>query len=55
VTQFNQLKRGKWRWGVGDLEWMRKHKPELAAVMDDELERLETDKAARGIKRKGKA
>jgi hypothetical protein len=55
LTQFNQLKRGKWRYGVGDLEWMRKHKPELASVMDDELARLEAEKVARGTKRRGKA
>jgi len=55
LTQFNQFKRGKWRYGVGDLEWMRKYKPELTAIMDDELARLEAEKAARGTKRKGKA
>jgi hypothetical protein len=52
LTQFNQFKRGKWRWGVGNVEWMRKHKPELAAVMDDELAHLEAEKVARGTKRK---
>lgn len=53
LTQFDQLKRGKWRWNIGNLEWMRVHKPELAAVVDDELARLEAVKAARGTKRKG--
>ncbi len=53
LTQFDQLKRGKWRWNVGNLEWMRVHKPELAAIVDDELARLEAEKAARGTKRKG--
>jgi hypothetical protein len=51
-TQFEQLKRGKWRFGVGNVEWMRDHKPELAAVIDDELARLEAEKAARSTKRK---
>jgi len=55
LTQFDQLKRGKWRWNIGNLEWMRVHKPELAAIVDDELTRLEAEKAARGTKRKGKA
>jgi hypothetical protein len=55
LTQHNQFKRGKWRYGVSDLEWMRKHKPQLAAIVDDELARLEAEKAARGTKRKGKA
>ena len=55
LTQFDQLKRGKWLWSVGNLEWMRAHKPDLAAVVDDELARLNAEKAARGTKRKGKA
>jgi hypothetical protein len=55
LTQFDQLKRGKWLWSVGNLEWMRVHKPDLAAVVDDELARLTAGKAARGTKRKGKA
>ncbi|TCM10358.1 hypothetical protein [Sphingomonas sp. PP-CC-3G-468] len=55
LTQFDQFKRGKWLWSVGNLEWMRAHKPDLAAVVDDELARLEAEKAARGTKRKGKA
>jgi hypothetical protein len=55
LTQHNQFKRGKWRWGVGNLEWMRKYKPELAAIVDDELACLEAEKAARSTKRKGKA
>ena len=53
LTEFNERKRGKWRWGVGNLEWMRTHKPKLAAIVDDELARLEAEKAARGTKRKG--
>lgn len=53
LTQFDQLKRGKWLWSVGNLQWMRVHKPDLAAVVDDELARLEAEKAARGTKRKG--
>ena len=55
LTQFDQLKRGKWRWNIGNLEWMRVHKLELAAIVDDELAHLEAEKAARGTKRKGKA
>lgn len=55
LTQFDQLKRGKWRYGVGNVEWMRKYKPELAAIVDDELERLEAAKSVRGAKRKGRA
>jgi hypothetical protein len=55
LTQHNQFKRGKWRWGVGNLEWMRKHKPELAAIVDDELANLEAEKAVRGTKRKGES
>jgi hypothetical protein len=55
VTQHNQFKRGKWDRGVGVVDWMRKYKPELAAIMDDELARLEAEKAARGTKRKGAA
>lgn len=53
LTQFNQFKCGKWRWGVGNIEWMRAHKPKLAAIVDDELARLEAEKAARGTKRNG--
>lgn len=53
LTQHNQFKRGKWRYGVSDLEWMRKYKPELAVIVDDELARLEAEKAARGATRKG--
>jgi hypothetical protein len=34
---------------------MRKYKADLAAIVDDELARLEVEKAARGTKRKGKA
>lgn len=55
VTQHNQFKRGKWERGVGNIEWMRTSKPQLAAVVDGELARLEAEKAARGTKRKGKA
>ncbi len=55
LTQHNQFKRGKWHRGVGNVGWMRTHKPALAAVLDDELARLEAEKAARGTKRKGRA
>jgi hypothetical protein len=55
LTQHNQFKRGKWRYGVSDLEWMRKYKPERAAIVDDELAHLKVEKRARGTKRKGKA
>jgi hypothetical protein len=33
--------------GMGNLEWMRRYKPDLAAVLDDELERLNAEKEAR--------
>lgn len=55
LTEHRQLKHGKWHRGVGSIGWMRTHKPDLAAVIDDELARLEGDKAARATKRKGKA
>ncbi len=38
--------------GSGQAE-MRAHKPKLAAIVDDELARLEAEKAARGTKRNG--
>jgi hypothetical protein len=39
---------------MGDLEWMRRYKPELAAVLDDELERLNAEKVARKAMRAGR-
>lgn len=53
LAQFRQYKTFKLRHGVGDLEWLRQYKPELAVIMCDELARLEAMKAARGAKRKG--
>jgi hypothetical protein len=53
VTEHRQFKYGKWHRGVGNIEWMRKYKPAFAAILDDELARLEAEKAARGTKRKG--
>jgi hypothetical protein len=32
---------------MGSLEWMRKWKPEIAAILDDELSRLHAAKEAR--------
>ena len=55
LTEHRQLKHGKWHRGVGSISWMRTHKPDLAAVIDDELARLEAEKVARGTKRKGTA
>jgi hypothetical protein len=55
VTEHRQFKYGKWQRGVGSVEWLRKNKPELAAIVDDELARLQAEKAARGTKRKGEA
>jgi hypothetical protein len=55
IAEFRQYKTFKLRHGVGDLKWLRTYKPELAAIMGDELARLEAEKAARGAKRKGKA
>jgi hypothetical protein len=55
VTEHRQFKYGKWHRGVGNIEWMRTYKPAFAAIIDDELAQLEAEKAARGIKRKGKA
>jgi hypothetical protein len=52
LAQFRQFKTLKLRYGVGNLEWLRMHKPELAAIMDDELARLDAEKAARGTKQK---
>jgi hypothetical protein len=51
IAQFRQYKTFKLRHGVGSLEWLRAYKPDLAAIMDDELVRLEAEKAARGAKR----
>lgn len=42
--------------GMGSIEWMRTHRPELASIIDDEIARLtvemEARKAARQAKRK---
>jgi hypothetical protein len=53
LAQFRQFKTLKLRYGVGNLEWLRMHKPELAVIMDDELARLDAEKAARSTKQKG--
>jgi len=53
LAQFRQFKTLKLRYGAGNLEWLRMHKPELAAIVDDELARLNAEKAARGTKLKG--
>lgn len=36
---------------IGSLQWMRTYKPELAAVIDDEIARLNAEKAARKAER----
>jgi hypothetical protein len=43
-----------WGFGVGAVEWMRKRKPELAAVLDDELARLHAERAERAAARAAK-
>lgn len=40
--------------GMGEIGFLRKHKPELAAVLDDELERLTREKLERKTKREAK-
>ncbi len=45
---------GHWDRGVGSVEWMRKYKPDLAAVLDDELARLNAEKAERAAARAAK-
>jgi hypothetical protein len=54
IAQFQQYKTFNLRHGVGNREWLRTHKPELAAIMDDELAHLEAEKAVRSAKRKGR-
>lgn len=54
LAQFRQYKTFKLRYGVSDLEWLRRYKPELAAIMDDELARLAQQKAAHRAKRKAR-
>lgn len=40
--------------GMGNLEWMRSQKPDIAAVIDDEIARLTAEKAARKAARSAK-
>ncbi len=54
LSQFDQLKRVKVRYGVVSLEWLRTHKPDLAAILDDELARLNAEKAERAAARAAK-
>ncbi len=41
--------------GMGKLEWMRVHKPGIAAVIDEEIRRLHAEKDARKAARAAKA
>jgi len=40
--------------GMGDIQWMRKHKPDFAAVIDEEVERLTAEKVAKKAARAAK-
>lgn len=40
--------------GMGSLEWMRVHKPEIAAVIDDDVARLAAEKEQRKMAREAK-
>lgn len=40
--------------GMGNLDWMRTHKPEIAAVIDDEIARLTVEKRDRAALRASK-
>jgi hypothetical protein len=40
--------------GMGSIDWMRTHKPELAAIIDDEVARLNLEKDARKASRAAK-
>lgn len=44
----------QWERGPGNLAWLRKFKPALAAVLDDELTRLNAEKAERKAAREAK-
>jgi hypothetical protein len=47
LSSFNRYKLSKEFRCIGNIEWMRQWKPELAAILDEEHERLSAESAAR--------